>query len=176
MNINLTKIKVHDDTVSYKHHSYEFCCKKMKEVLESDEEDRYIIFTNEDIITNKDREYEYPSICISILGVDEFGENFRNNYPIKYCPFCGKRIKITTVKEEDWTKEYESLNKYLNDLVKAKQKINTTTYAEYNKILAKIHKNNKIFNDFYYIGNYEEFCKNITNIIELEEKEENDRN
>lgn len=174
MNINLVKIKIHDNTTSYKYCSYDFCCEELKEVLESEyEEDRYITFTNENVIDNTDREYEYPSICIGVLTTDEFGESDSyNNYPIKYCPFCGEKIKITTIKKEDWTKEYEDFKKHLADLdKKRKEEKNIISYDEYNKISKEIFEGNKILNTFYYTNNYEEFYNNMTNIRSMKGKE-----
>lgn len=101
------------DEVSYKYKPMSFCCEKLEKNplinLIADEYDNDVNYIFE------------PQFCITDHDTwTEWGEDFEedNYYPIKFCPFCGEKIEIEIVKEEDVTDEYERISRERDILLK----------------------------------------------------------
>ena len=110
MKIELIKLKF-NDTHSYKYKPFKYCCDKIQN-------DKAIVFTGEDI-NDIGGEYEddgiyIPQFCTSHTEVitsyeDEWEQT--DNYPIQFCPHCGRKIEISVVDEIDVSDKYEELTK-----------------------------------------------------------------
>lgn len=98
MKVELIK-HLFDDDVGYKILTYNKCCKKISDCPTID------VFINE---------HEEPVIAIHTSEhIYSWGDEYDIDhlYKINYCPFCGKKIELSVVKEEDVTNEYLSLIK-----------------------------------------------------------------
>jgi hypothetical protein len=89
------------DSRGYKVLHKDWCCEELKNNPTIDLYDEYF-----------DDEIDLPQMAIHEAVTeysyeDEFTEDYF--YPIKFCPFCGKAIRIIVAKEEDVTEEFNRL-------------------------------------------------------------------
>ena len=104
MKIDLVKINL-GDSYKYKFKRYEPCC---DEILDNP----CIDFTNYNL--TKETLDNEPRYCLT--STDSYDDAaWEDNYPIKFCPHCGKPIEIKTVEVIDCSeKEYEHLEILVN--------------------------------------------------------------
>lgn len=103
MKVELLK-QIFDGYIGFKILSLTDCCKKIRDcpVIDVfvDDVDRPIVAIEETRhVYDWDDEYDLTYL-----------------YEIKRCPFCGKKIEVSVIKEEDVTDEYFSLKKKRNEL------------------------------------------------------------
>lgn len=115
MKIELIKLKF-NDTHSYKYKPFKYCCNEIKN-------NKAITFTNEDV-NDIGGEYEddgitIPQFCISYTRVVTYSEDKweqTDNYPIQFCPHCGKSIEINIASEINASEKYNELSKLHDEL------------------------------------------------------------
>jgi hypothetical protein len=110
MRIELIRLKF-NDTHSYKYKPFKYCCDEIQN-------NECIEFTNENLTNfnvDYDKEYGFiPQLCTSHTEVitsyeDEWEQT--DNYPIQFCPHCGKKIEISVVEEINVSDKYNELSK-----------------------------------------------------------------
>ena len=106
MKVELVKINL-GDFYTYKFKSYNPCC---DDILD----DPCISFTNCNLIEETpDNE---PRYCLT--NFDSYDDvACGDNYPIKFCPHCGKPIEIKTVKVIDCSEKFPALVKKSGELL-----------------------------------------------------------
>lgn len=106
MKIELVKINL-GDFYKYKFKSYKPCC---DDILD----DPCISFTNCNLI--KETPDNEPRHCLT--STDSYNDvSYGDNYPIKFCPHCGKPIEIKTVKVIDCSEKFPALVKKRGELL-----------------------------------------------------------
>lgn len=149
MKIELIRLKF-DDTHSYKYKPFKYCCDEIQN-------DKAIVFTGEDI-NDIGGEYEddnvsIPQLCTSHTAYEDEWEQ-TDNYPIQFCPHCGKKIKISVVDEIDVSDKYNKLSKRREELWKGCQR--TDSKKKEFELREQIGKLDKQINGFYELGKMEE--------------------
>ena len=106
MKIDLVKINL-GDSYKYKFKRYEPCC---DEILDNP----CIDFTNYNL--TKETLDNEPRYCLT--STDSYDDAaWEDNYPIKFCPYCGKPIEIKTVKVIDCSEKFPALVKKSGELL-----------------------------------------------------------
>lgn len=151
MKIELIKLKF-NDTYSYKYKPFQYCCDEIQN-------DKAIIFTDEDI-NDIDGEYEddgisIPQFCTSHTEVitsyeDEWEQT--DNYPIQFCPHCGKKIEISVVDEIDMSDKYEELTKQRNELWE--KYLRTDSKKKEAELREQVRKLDKQIDSFYWLDEW----------------------
>lgn len=145
MKIELIRLKF-NNTYSYKYKPFKYCCDKFQN-------DKAIIFTNEDFVCDNIfgeliiRDLDdiiVPQFCNSEI-VDSWGDV--NNYPIQFCPHCGERINTYVINEIDVSNKYNKLSKQSDELRKKYQK--TDSIKKGNELREQIRKIDKLISNFY---------------------------
>lgn len=150
MKIELIKLKF-NDTCSYKYKPFKHCC-------EAIQDDKAIIFTNEDLFSKYDcDDYDVyvPQFCTSYSETfTSYEDEFENteNYPIKFCPHCGEKIQISIVDEIDMFDKYEELTKQRYDLLQ--KSMRTDSKKEEFRLRERIKEIDNKINDFYELGEW----------------------
>ena len=151
MKIELIRLKF-NDTHSYKYKPFKYCC---DEIHQND----CIIFTNKDLSPLKhiDDDNFIPQFCTSHTEVitsyeDEWEQT--DNYPIQFCPHCGKKIEISVVDEIDVSDKYNELSKQRKELWKKCQR--TDSKKEEFELRNQVKKLDDQINDFYELGKWKE--------------------
>lgn len=155
MKIELIKLKF-NDTYSYKYKPFKHCC-------EAIHNNNSIIFTDEDFVYNDElginnSDYDdnpIPQFCTSYTETfNSWGDEFENvyNYPIQFCPHCGKKIEIKVVNEIDTSEEYEELTNQRNELWKKCQ--NTDSKKEENELREQVRCLDDRINGFYVLSEW----------------------
>lgn len=124
-----------NDTRSYKYKPISWCCDKIKEnpcIVFSDE-----VYTDDDI----DDECTFPTFALWYSEVikdwdDEYEQD--TYYKIKYCPFCGEKIEISVVGEEDVDDYYKILSKQREELWKKYN--NTDSKKKAQELYDQVHE------------------------------------
>lgn len=150
MKIELIKLKF-NDTHSYKYKPFKHCC-------ETIQDDKAIIFTGEDLVhldVYWDDEKYIPQFCTSHTEIitsyeDEWEQT--DNYPIQFCPHCGKKIEISVVDEIDVSDKYNELSKQREDLWKKCQR--TDSKKKESELREQVRKLDDQINDFYELGEW----------------------
>lgn len=155
MKIELIRLKF-NDTHSYKYKPFKYCCDEIQN-------DKAIVFTGEDI-NDIGGEYEddnvsIPQLCTSHTEVitsyeDEWEQT--DNYPIQFCPHCGKKIKISVVDEIDVSDKYNKLSKRREELWKECQR--TDSKKKESEWRKQVRKLDDQINDFYELGEWKGDC------------------
>ena len=153
MKIELIKLKF-NDTCAYKHKPFTYCCDEIQN-------DKAIVFTGEDI-NDIGGEYEYdgvsiPQLCTSHTEVitsyeDEWEQT--DNYPIQFCPHCGKKIEISVVDEIDVSDKYNELSKQRKELWKKCQR--TDSKKKEVELREQVRKLDKQIDSFYWLDEWKE--------------------
>lgn len=157
MKIELIKLKF-SNTCSYKYKPFKYCCNEIQN-------DKAIIFTDEDLVCNdtfglivRDSDDNIiPQFCNSYTETfNSWGDEFEqtDNYPIKFCPHCGEEIKISVIDEIDISDKYNELSKQRKELWKKYQKTDSKK-KEY-ELREQVDKLDKQINDFYSLEGYQE--------------------
>ena len=139
--MNIDVIRIHyqdnygDDNYSYKYIPFEYCCDKLKD-------SEYIKF-NDEYNYNDPNEY-----------LDKEGNVVPVYHRINYCPFCGQKININVVREEDRTGQY-AVMKYLRE-VKNELSLKTDSKSEYDKLFSEMREIDQEINEFMDFGEYKE--------------------
>lgn len=106
MKIDLVKINI-GDSYKYKFKRYEPCC---DEILDNP----CIDFTNYNL--TKETPDNEPKYCLT--STDSYDDAaWEDNYPIKFCPHCGKPIEIKTVEVIDCSEKFSALVKKREELL-----------------------------------------------------------
>ena len=151
MKIELIRLKF-NDTHSYKYKPFKHCCDEIQK-------DKTIVFTGEDIkgIGGKyeDDGIYIPQFCTSYTEIfNSWGDEFEqtDNYPIQFCPHCGKKIEISIVDEIDVSDKYEELTKQRDELWRKCQK--TDSKKKESELSEQVRKLNDQINDLYELGEW----------------------
>ena len=151
MKIELIRLKF-NNTHSYKYKPFQYCC---DEIHQND----CIIFTNEDLSPLKhiDDDNFIPQFCTSHTEVitsyeDEWEQT--DNYPIQFCPHCGKKIEISVVDEIDVSDKYNELSKQRKELWKKCQR--TDSKKKEVELREQVRKLDKQIDSFYWLDEWKE--------------------
>lgn len=159
MKIELIKLKF-NDTCSYKYKPFKYC----REAIQND---KVIVFTDEDLVCNdtfglviRDSDDNIvPRFCTSYSETfNSWGDEWEqtNNYPIRFCPHCGEKIEISIVNEIDVSYTYNELSKFRQELCEKCRK--TDSKKEEYKLREQIRKLDDQINDFYELGEWKGEC------------------
>lgn len=157
MKIELTRVRF-GESFNYKYKSRQYCCDRLKE-------NPSIILTNEELMYesetedfSNDEHIPIPRMCITekdcSYGI-EYPET--NNYPIKYCPFCGEKIDISVDGEIDVTEEFDKLNKEKKELLKRRRE--TDSKKETLEIENRMSELSQKIINFYALCSLDDFMK-----------------
>ena len=156
MQISLIKLKF-NDTYVYKYKPIEYCCEKIKR-------NESIVFTNEDLAEEflSDDDYDsiaegipLPKFCTSVTRtVGSWGDEWEEatNYPINFCPHCGKPINIEVSAEADISATYTMLEKQRKDLWKKCQK--TDSKKKEAELREQVSELDRKINELYMLGEF----------------------
>lgn len=154
MKIELIKLKF-NDTCSYKYKPFKYCCDEIQD-------NKTIIFTNEDLALNgEDYDNCYddrtciPRFCTSYTETfNSYEDEFENtyNYLIRFCPHCGEKIEISVVDEIDVSEKYIELSKQRDELWKKYQRTDSKK-KEY-ELRGQVRKLDDQINDFYELNEW----------------------
>ena len=170
MNISLIKQTIKDEDgycmTHYKHKPFECCCKKLTKKLEY-----------EDTIAFTDESTYHDEPIMAIVHTEQDYDGFDDYFytRIHYCPFCGEKININIIDEEDVSEIYYRLK---NAEKKLDTKICRTDSKKREKELSDdLGKIREGISWFYHLHKYKttkEFLDKfrLTNI--LEEGEDNE--
>ena len=151
MKIELIRLKF-NDTHSYKYKPFKYCCDEIQN-------NECIEFTNENLTNlNVDYDEEYgfiPQFCIShtefiTSSEDEWAQT--DNYSIKFCPHCGKKIDISVVDEIDISDKYKELSKQRDELWRKCRR--TDSKKKEFELREQIGKLDKQINGFYWLDEW----------------------
>lgn len=151
MKIELIRLKF-NDTHSYKYKPFTHCCDEIQN-------NECIEFTNENLTNfnvDYDKEYGFiPQFCTSHTEVitsyeDEWEQT--DNYPIQFCPHCGKRIEISVVDEIDVSDKYNELTKQREELWKKCQR--TDSKKKEFELREQVGKLDKQIASFYWLDEW----------------------
>lgn len=124
MKIDLVKINL-GDFYKYKFKSYKPCC---DDILDNP----CIDFTNYNL-TEETPDNE-PRYCLSNIETSD-DEAWCDNYPISFCPHCGKPIEVEVTETIDFSEGYNTLAKKEHDTLERLR--NTDSIKEYDKLLVQ---------------------------------------
>lgn len=153
MRIELIRLKF-NDTYSYKYKPFKYCCDEIQN-------NECIEFTNENLTNfnvDYDKEYGFiPQLCTSHTEVitsyeDEWEQT--DNYPIQFCPHCGKKIEISVVEEINVSDKYNELSKQRNELWKKCQR--TDSKKKESELREQVRKLDKQIDSFYWLDEWKE--------------------
>ena len=128
MKVELVKIKFGKE-FSYKYKPYKTCCESFKN-------NPCIVFTCDDIVDGSPN--DEPRFCMQDIEVDDTDDTdftFYDNYPISFCPHCGKPIEIEVTKTIDFSECFNALAKKERDTLERLR--NTDSIKEYDKLLVQ---------------------------------------
>ena len=119
MKIDLVKINL-GDYYKYKFKKYEPCC---DDILDNP----CIDFTNYNL--TKETPDNEPRYCLTNTeSCDDAA--LCENYPIKFCPHCGKPIEIKTVEVIDCSEKFSALVKKREELLKRMQELRNSSKSK----------------------------------------------
>ena len=153
MRIELIRLKF-NDTHSYKYKPFKYCCDEIQN-------NECIEFTNENLTNfnvDYDKEYGFiPQLCTSHTEVitsyeDEWEQT--DNYPIQFCPHCGKKIEISVVEEINVSDKYNELSKQRNELWKKCQRTDSKQIVS--EFREQVRKLDKQIDSFYWLDEWKE--------------------
>lgn len=153
MKIELIRLKF-NNTYSYKYKPFKYCCDKIQN-------DKAIIFTNEDFVCDNIfgeliiRDLDniiIPQFCNNEIIDSSWG--YVDNYPIQFCPHCGERIDTLVIGEIDVSDKYDKLFRQGEELREKYQK--TDNIKEGNKLWEQIRKIDKLISNFYQLDEWKE--------------------
>lgn len=153
MKIELIRLKF-NDTHSYKYKSFRYCCNEIQN-------NGCIEFTNENLTNlnvDYDKEYGFiPQFCTSHTEVitsyeDEWEQT--DNYPIQFCPHCGKKIEISVVDEIDVSDKYKELSKQRDELWRKCRR--TDSKKKEFELREQVGKLDKQIDSFYWLDEWKE--------------------
>ena len=152
MKIELIRLRF-NNTNSYKYKPFKYCCDEIQS-------DKAIVFTGEDLVHSNDcwdAERYIPQLCTSYTEVimsyeDEWEQT--DNYPIQFCPHCGKKIEISVVEEIDVSDKYNELSKQRKELWKKCQR--TDSKKEEVELREQVRKLDDQINGFYLLDEWKE--------------------
>lgn len=156
MNIDVVRIHFKDkgcDEYSYKYLPFEYCCDRLKNFdyiefnAEYDRSDpNAYCDENDNIIPGFSITFEEP------VAWEDYNDTVY--YRIDCCPFCGQKININIVREEDRTGQYAAM-KHLSE-VKNELSLKTDSKSEYYKLFSEIREIDQEINEFMDFGEYKE--------------------
>lgn len=133
MDVELIK-QTFDGEIGYKINKVDWCCDALK--------------TNP-VIGIYD-EYDTPAVMIrSTERITSYEDSWDDDtyFTIKFCPFCGKPVNVTVIREEDVSEEFEKLKKQRHEAWQKAQK--TDSKKEYCKLREMVRELDKKINWFY---------------------------
>jgi hypothetical protein len=142
MKIKLVKQRFRDQN-GFKIVQKDYCCDRLKKSPVINLYDEYMEVEDDDTphmaITEYSWEDEYETVYF---------------HPIRLCPFCGEKIDISIVDEEDVTEQY---NKLVNERTQINQKTQTTDSKKKTEILKrKLKELDKEIDRFYRLDWYKD--------------------
>ena len=155
MNIDVIRIRFKDkgyDEYSYKYLPFEYCCDKLKNC-------DYIVFSNDYDYSEPDEYCDVYDNTIPGFSIwreepqawEELPENCY--YRIGYCPFCGQKININIVREEDKSYQYAVMSALRDS--KNELSLKTDSKSEYNRLYREMRElDQKLNNEFWNFGEY----------------------
>lgn len=150
MKIDLIKLKF-NDTCAYKHKPFQYCCDEIQN-------DKAIVFTGEDLVHSDDcwdDERYIPQFCTSYTETfNSWGDEWEqtDNFPIKFCPHCGKKIEISVVDEIDVSDKYNKLSKQREELWKKCQR--TDSKKKESELREQVRNLDNQINGFYLLDEW----------------------
>lgn len=152
MKIELIKLKF-NNIHSYKYKPFKYCCDEIQN-------DKTIVFTGEDLVHSEDcwdDERYVPRFCTSHTEFitsweDEWEQT--DNYPIKFCPYCGEMIEIAVVEEIDVSEKYKELSKQRKELWEKCQRTDSKK-KEY-ELREQVGKLDDQIDSFYWLDEWKE--------------------
>lgn len=154
MNIDVIRIHFKDegrDEYSYKYLPFEYCCDKLKNF-------NYIEF-NAEYDRNDPNAYcdEYDNIIpgFSITFEEPVAwEDYTDTvyYRINCCPFCGQKININIVREEDKSYQYAVMSALRDS--KKELSVKTDSKSEYDKLRNEVRDIDAKLCEFWGFGEY----------------------
>lgn len=150
MKIDLIKLKF-NDTCAYKHKPFQYCCDAIQN-------DKAIVFTGEDLVHSDDcwdDERYIPQFCTSYTETfNSWGDEWEqtDNFPIKFCPHCGKKIEISVVDEIDVSDKYNKLSKQREELWKKCQR--TDSKKKESELREQVRNLDNQINGFYLLDEW----------------------
>lgn len=156
MNIDVVRVHFKEkgcDEYSYKYLPFQYCCDKLKNA-------EYIVFGDDyDYLDPNDccDEYDYTIPRFSIT-VDEpvDWEDYTElaYYKINYCPFCGQKININIVRDEDKSYQYAVMSALRDS--KKELSLKTDSKSEYDRLCNEIKDLDAKLGEFWNFGEYKE--------------------
>lgn len=154
MKIELIRLRF-NNSHSYKYKPFKYCCEEI-------DGNECIEFTTENMVTSSFLKEDEgvdgccsPKLCIShtetITSYEDEWE-ITNNYPIRFCPYCGEKVNIKVVNEIDVSDKYNELTKQREDLWKECQR--TDSKKEEFELMEQVKKLDDQINDFYELGEW----------------------
>lgn len=156
MNIDVVRIHFKEkgcDEYSYKYIPFEYCCDKLKD-------SEYIKF-NDEYNYNDPNEYfdkeenVIPGFSITFeepVAWEDYTEPVYHR--INYCPFCGQKININIVREEDKSYQYAVMSALRDS--KKELSLKTDSKSEYDRLCNEIKDLDAKLGEFWNFGEYKE--------------------
>lgn len=157
MNIDVVKIRFKneygDNEVSYKYLPFECCCEKLKNFEHIDFSDEYDCLNPNDYDDEDGATIPGFSICVEEpVAWEDMGELCY--YRIGYCPFCGEKININVVREEDKSEKYLDLIALRKQKEELRRK--TDSKKEYDELSESVRKINESINEMWGFNEYKD--------------------
>ena len=158
MNIKLVKQTFDNNDVSWKTKEMDFCCESMQKNPLIDLENEY---------DENSGFLEHPNMMLWHSEIiHDWEDEYENDYyyAIKYCPFCGEKIKVVIEEKEDISDVY----KYLDDrrLYLSKKRNATDSKKKEAKLSDELKKVDNDINMFYQLCNWVDFEQMLKEVKE----------
>ena len=154
MKIELIRL-IFDNGHSYKYKPFKCCCEEI-------DRNECIELTDEDMVTSSFVKEDEgidgcfsPKLCISHTKTIPYYEDefeITNNYPIRFCPYCGEKVDIKVVAEIDVSDKYNELSKRRNELWDKCRR--TDSKKEDYELREQVGKLDKQIKDFYELNEW----------------------
>lgn len=156
MKIELIRLRF-NNSHSYKYKPFKCCCEEI-------DGNECIEFTTKDMVTSSFLKEDEgidgccsPKLCISHTETitsyeDEF--EITNNYPIRFCPYCGEKINIKVINEIDVSDKYNELSMRRNELWEKCRR--TDSKKEEFELREQVSRLDKQIDNFYLLDEYQE--------------------
>ena len=154
MNIDIVRIHFksdYGDEYSYKYLPFEYCCDNLKNFEHVEFNDEYDYHNPNDYCDEYDNTIPGFSICVEEpVPWEDMGQLCY--YRIGYCPFCGQKININIVKDEDRSADYFTMST-LRGLLKERSK-NTDSKKECEELDKETKELDRKINEMWSFGEY----------------------
>ena len=154
MNIDVVRVHFKDkgcDEYSYKYLPFEYCCDRLKnfDYIEFNAEyDRSgpnaYCDENDNIIPGFSITFDEP------VAWEDYNDTVY--YRIDYCPFCGQKININIVREEDKSYQYAVMSALRDS--KKELSLKTDSKSEYDRLRNEVRDIDAKLDEFWGFGKY----------------------